>query len=99
MGCISVAEENMIRILQTVDRNARICIYSNESAGFVVLSDVVPEIETEMRYYTLYNFVGDRICGYEEPVAFRGINTEWWHFTLQNEPYPDRYFNFPVRRL
>jgi D-alanyl-D-alanine dipeptidase len=22
---------------------------------------------------------------------------EWWHFTLRNEPYPDRYFNFPVR--
>ena len=233
MGCISVAEENMVKILQTVDQNARICIYSNESAGFVVLTDVVPEVETEMRYYTLYNFVGDRICGYEEPVAFvtketaaalqrvvaelaplgytlkvfdayrpqmavdhfvrwasdhkdvrmkwyfypeeeketlfahgyisarsghsrgstvdltlydiqndcdvdmggtfdyfgycshadyphlteqqkknrqllqqvmrkcgfRGINTEWWHFTLQNEPYPDRYFNFPVRRL
>jgi zinc D-Ala-D-Ala dipeptidase len=22
---------------------------------------------------------------------------EWWHFTLANEPYPDRYFDFPVR--
>jgi D-alanyl-D-alanine dipeptidase len=21
---------------------------------------------------------------------------EWWHFTLQNEPYPDTYFDFPV---
>jgi len=22
---------------------------------------------------------------------------EWWHFTLANEPYPDTYFDFPVR--
>ena len=28
--------------------------------------------------------------------GFRGISTEWWHFTLQDEPYPDQYFNFPV---
>ena len=27
LGCISVAEENMIKILKTVDKNARICIY------------------------------------------------------------------------
>ena len=27
MGCVAVAEENMIKILRTVDRNARICIY------------------------------------------------------------------------
>lgn len=28
--------------------------------------------------------------------GFKGINTEWWHFTLKNEPYPDTYFDFPV---
>jgi D-alanyl-D-alanine dipeptidase len=22
---------------------------------------------------------------------------EWWHFTLASEPYPDSYFDFPVR--
>ncbi|MBQ8697585.1 MAG: M15 family metallopeptidase [Schwartzia sp.] len=31
--------------------------------------------------------------------GFRPIDTEWWHFTLKGEPYPDTYFNFPVRRL
>ncbi len=30
--------------------------------------------------------------------GFRPLSTEWWHFTLENEPYPDTYFNFPVRR-
>jgi D-alanyl-D-alanine dipeptidase len=24
-------------------------------------------------------------------------DTEWWHFTLKNEPFPDTYFNFPVK--
>lgn len=29
--------------------------------------------------------------------GFKPISVEWWHFTLRNEPYPNRYFNFPVR--
>jgi D-alanyl-D-alanine dipeptidase len=29
--------------------------------------------------------------------GFAPYDREWWHFTLRNEPYPDRYFNFPVR--
>ena len=41
----------------------------NDSSGFVVLSDVVPDIIQEIRYYSTYNFVGDRIRGYEEPCA------------------------------
>ena len=31
--------------------------------------------------------------------GFRPYNNEWWHFTLRNEPYPDTYFDFPVRQL
>ena len=206
---------------------------ATDSSGFVVLTDVVPDAIMEARYYSLYNFIGDRVRGYEEPVAlvtreaamalrevnnellplgytlkvfdayrpqmavdhfvewakdlndtrmqsyfypeerkanlfahgyiasrsghsrgstvdltlydlrnqcdvdmggtfdyfgyrshpdfpnlteeqkqnrqllrsvmykhgFRGIDTEWWHFTLNNEPYPNQYFNFPVKRL
>lgn len=29
--------------------------------------------------------------------GFKPISVEWWHFTLRNEPYPNRYFNFPVK--
>jgi len=29
--------------------------------------------------------------------GFRALPEEWWHFTLENEPFPDTYFNFPVR--
>ena len=28
--------------------------------------------------------------------GFRPISSEWWHFTLKNEPFPDTYFSFPV---
>ena len=31
-------------------------------------------------------------------AGFKGLNTEWWHFTLRDEPYPERYFDFPVSR-
>lgn len=30
------------------------------------------------------------ICG------FRAYESEWWHYTLQAEPYPDTYFDFPI---
>ena len=32
-----------------------------------------------------------------EKHGFRYYDKEWWHFTLVNEPYPDTYFNFPVK--
>ncbi|MBQ1903879.1 MAG: M15 family metallopeptidase, partial [Ruminococcus sp.] len=28
--------------------------------------------------------------------GFEPIDCEWWHFKLKDEPYPDRYFEFPV---
>lgn len=38
------------------------------------------------------------IKGIMEKNGFIGIDEEWWHFTLQNEPYPDTFFDFPVSR-
>ena len=40
-----------------------------DPSGFVVLSDYVPGIVQEIRYFSTYNFIGDRIDGYEEPCA------------------------------
>jgi D-alanyl-D-alanine dipeptidase len=29
--------------------------------------------------------------------GFRPYDKEWWHFTLRHEPFPDTYFDFPVK--
>lgn len=42
---------------------------SDDASGFVLLSEAVPDAILEIRYYSTYNFVGDRIDGYEQPVA------------------------------
>ena len=41
----------------------------DDPSGFVVLAEVVPDIIQEIRYYSTYNFVGERIDGYEMPCA------------------------------
>ena len=40
-----------------------------DPSGFVLLADAVPQIVQEIRYYSTYNFIGERIDGYEEPCA------------------------------
>jgi len=37
--------------------------------GFVLVGEAIPDVILEIRYYTTYNFVGERIDGYEQPVA------------------------------
>ena len=44
-----------------------------DPSGFVVLADYVPAIVQEIRYHSTYNFIGDRIDGYEEPCALLTI--------------------------
>lgn len=40
-----------------------------DSSDFVKIAEVIPDVILEIRYYSTYNFVGDRIDGYEAPVA------------------------------
>lgn len=44
-----------------------------EPSGFVVLADYVPDIIQEIRYHSSYNFIGERIDGYEEPIALMSL--------------------------
>lgn len=48
------------------ERNDR----SMETAGFVLLTDVIPDAILEIRYYSTFNFIGTRIDAYEAPVAY-----------------------------
>jgi D-alanyl-D-alanine dipeptidase len=43
--------------------------YSSDASGFVSLGEAVPDALLEIRYYSTFNFIGDRIEGYEAPVA------------------------------
>jgi zinc D-Ala-D-Ala dipeptidase len=31
-------------------------------------------------------------------AGFKGLETEWWHFTLRDEPYPETFFDFPMEK-
>ena len=44
-------------------------IFSDDASGFVSVSEATPDVILEIRYYSTYNFIGDRIDGYEEPIA------------------------------
>ncbi len=44
-------------------------VLSDDASDFVLLSEAVPDAILEIRYYSTYNFVGERIDGYEEPLA------------------------------
>ena len=40
-----------------------------DPSAFVVLADFIPGIIQEIRYHSTYNFIGERIDGYEQPCA------------------------------
>ena len=44
-------------------------IISDDSSDFVMVADVVPGVILDIRYYSADNFIGERIDGYDEPVA------------------------------
>ena len=56
-----------------------------DPSGFVVLADYVPGIVQEIRYYSTYNFVGDRIDRYEEPCALLTTEAARALKTVSNE--------------
>ena len=37
---------------------------------FMLITDMIPEAILEIRYYSTFNFVGERIDAYEVPVAY-----------------------------
>ena len=36
------------------------------------------------------------LCSVMESCGFSRYDREWWHYSLNDEPYPDTYFDFPV---
>lgn len=46
----------------------------------------------ESSYTQMRNFLRDAM----KQFGFKEYAEEWWHYTLENEPYPDTYFDFVV---
>ena len=69
--------------------------YRNDPAmdpsGFVLLADFVPHIIQEIRYYSTYNFIGERIDGYEEPCAVVTAEAARALKTVSNEMFVRGY--------
>ena len=60
----------MLVTLLSACKNTETAVLPEEDrSDFVLVTDVVPDAILEIRYYSTYNFIGDRIPGYEEPVA------------------------------
>lgn len=36
------------------------------------------------------------LCSVMESCGFSRYDSEWWHYSLIEEPFPDTYFDFPV---
>lgn len=66
-GCVNT--EKSASTEPTTSTAADGFVLSDDSSDFVLLTDVVPDALLEIRYFSTFNFVGERIDGYKEPVA------------------------------
>ena len=75
MLCIIVAVIGIGNMVVTTscsngeEKNSIALSATDDNSNFVNITDVVPDVILEIRYYGTYNFVGSRIDGYEEPTA------------------------------
>jgi D-alanyl-D-alanine dipeptidase len=37
------------------------------------------------------------LCSIMQASGFSALDCEWWHYSLREEPYPNTYFDFPIR--
>ena len=62
-----------------------------DPSGFILLSDYVPHIIQEIRYFSTYNFIGERVDGYEEPCALLTIEAARALKAVSNEMFVQGY--------
>jgi D-alanyl-D-alanine dipeptidase len=47
----------------------------------------ITEVEAQNRHH---------LCSIMAAAGFNRYDSEWWHYTLRDEPYPHTYFDFPI---
>lgn len=68
-GCSDKSADQSSTDTQSSVQSGVVVNPEEDASDFVLLTDVVPDAILEIRYYSTYNFVGDRIDGYEQPTA------------------------------
>ena len=69
-ACILAAALLIVSASCSAPQQGRKTVYSGGREHFVLITDAVPDVILEIRYFGTYNFVGSRIDGYMRPVAF-----------------------------
>ena len=70
-------------------------IFSNDlPAGFVYINTIIPDITTDLKYYSKNNFVGERIAGYKEHVL---ISTKEVAYALREVQKDLKHFNYGLK--
>ena len=67
MGMDMENMENNMNYSNGLDSSSHLDVL--DSSGFVSITDVVPDVILEIRYFSTFNFIGDRVDGYDEPIA------------------------------
>ena len=57
------------RVITRCVGRVNIMLFSDSTEGFVSIGDAVPDVLLDIRYYGTFNFIGDRIDGYEQAAA------------------------------
>lgn len=55
-----------------------------------IISDQISEDPEEQKYRNYFQSI-------LRQVGFKPYSNEWWHFTLENEPFLGTYFDFDVK--
>lgn len=66
----------------------------NMGTGFDCFSELSYTENTTIDYQQRINRM--LLKSLMEKYGFRNFEKEWWHYTLNNEPYPDTYFDFVI---
>ena len=67
-AAVVISSLTMVACFSNAKKNAAVSA-TDDASQFVTITDVVPDVILEVRYFGTYNFVGTRIDGYEEPTA------------------------------
>ena len=75
-GCVALSEKDMLLILDWLDPKAKpLVVMGTESDlkreplpdGFVDITEVIPSVRLDIRYYGPHNFLAERVDGYRAP--------------------------------